>query len=127
MKLPGFTAEVVLSQTNNQDPSGLRRRALLDAESGVVPAQIDWASILSSSRGTRRLLTDRPACPLGERAVWVSRGPTEKCCKSRVRVWSPTLMQYIWVPWEGCSRDVCGGWDPGFIGWECQSAFRVAA
>jgi hypothetical protein len=140
MNMPGFTAEVLLSQTNNHyrlaaggsfprdGKTTVTRRALLDAKSAVVPAQIDWERVsrFLSSRGGVRRLWDPPACPLGQKAVWVTRGPTEKCCDVEVRVWDNDLRRYIWETQPRCGWQWCG-WNPGFTGWECQSAFRVVA
>jgi hypothetical protein len=128
MRTPGFTATASLSQTPRGGGVDRTRRTLLDAEPEVLPAQIDWSRLLSALRGGQRWLWEgRPACPPGEKAVWVSRGPTEKCCETQARVWDHYLMRYIWVTRHVCDWQVCGGWEPAFEGWECQPALRVVA
>ena len=125
MRIPGFTATASLSQTHRGGAA--RTRKAVPAEPAIVPAQVDWervSRILSSRGAVRRLWEDRPACPLGERAVWVSRGPTEACCKTEVRVWDSDQGKYTYVEVPRCGWQWCG-WNPGFTGWECQSTFRV--
>src|SRR5262245_51374655 len=110
MNMPGFTAEVSLSQTNNHcrlaAGGSLRSnrkatepmRALLDADSAVVPAQIDWERVsrFLSSRGGMRQLWDAPVCPLGQRAVWVEHPPTEKYCETKKPFFNQSTMRWEW-------------------------------
>lgn len=108
MRAPGFTASASFSQSPPGGVAGTRS-ALLDDEPGVVPAQLDWVSRFLSSRGQARWLwDDRPACPLGQRAVWVDRAAIPKYC---------------YDPQRGEFYD-CGGQEE-FHGWECQSVLRA--
>jgi len=137
MNMPRFTAEISLYQTNNHSRLAagrsflssrkitVTRRALLDAEPAVVPAQIDWERVsrfLSSREGVQRLWEGRPVCPLGQQAVWVERPPTPKYCETKRLVFNLSTLQ-----WEWTTEKYQCGWEPAFRGWECQSAFRVVA
>ena len=122
MQTPGFTATASLSQIP-RDGAGRARMPVLAAQPAVVPAQVDRervSRLLSSKGGPRWLWEDQPTCPLGQKALWVSRGLTEKCCDTVRRVWDRTLMQYVYVPAHVCDFLQCGGFEPAFTGWECQ-------
>ena len=130
MQTPGFTATASLSQTL-RGGAGRAKMPVLDAKPAVVPAQVDRervSRLLSSRGGPRWLWEDRPTCPRGQKAVWVSRGPTEKCCDTVRRVWDRVLMKYVYVPVHVCDFQQCGGFEPAFTGWECQDVqLRVVA
>jgi hypothetical protein len=134
LNMPGFTAEISLCQTKNHyrlaaggsflnnGKTTVARRALLDAQSAVVPAQIGVSRLLALRGGVRRLWEERPVCPLGQQAVWVERELTEKWCKTK-----RPFFNYSTMRWEFETVEYQCGWEQGFTGWECQSAFRVAA
>src|SRR5262245_40960832 len=125
MRTPGFTATAPLGQTRRGDAA--RKGLTVDTENSVVPAQSDSPTerieqlVQWKSRGEPKWLwSDRPRCPLGQQAVWVSRGPTAQCCDTVRRVWDKDLMQYVYVPVHVCDWQQCGGFEPAFTGWECQ-------
>ena len=129
MNMPGFTAEISLHQTNNHRLAAggsflsNGKRALLDAQSEVVPAQSNLGSRLSVlRRGVRIPLEGRPVCPPGQWAVWVERPMTEKYCETKRPFFNLSTMR-----WELRTETYQCGWNLAFSGWECQSAFRVAA
>lgn len=124
MNMPGFTAELALSRTNNHyrlgaDGSFLSngKRSSLETKSAVVPAQVNWQAVLRG--GERRSLVDRPVCPIGEQAVWVE-GQIEKECEAKRPFKNLSTMR-----WELRTVKYPCGWE-FFRGWKCQSAFRVA-
>jgi hypothetical protein len=107
MRTPGLTATASFGRTARGRVDGMKP-PLLDAEPPVVPAQIDRVSrFLSAPGGARWLWADRPACPLGQRAVWVDRDEEYYDCFDDT-TGLPTKCRI-----------------PPFHGWECQSAFLV--
>ena len=127
MRTPGFSATQSLDATR-QEGRDHTRRALLEPERALVPAQIDLVSRLSSKGGPLWLWEERPTCPLGQKAVWVNRGPREKCCDTVRRVWDKVLNRYVYQPVHVCDWQQCGGFEPAVRGWECQDVqFRVVA
>jgi hypothetical protein len=133
MRTPGFTA-APLGQTRRGD-AARKGRLMVDTEASIIPAQNDFPTerieqlALWKSRGEPKWLwSDRPRCPVGWRAVWIS-GPTENCCKvPGSPVYDPVQMR--WVPGE--EQTVCDwrrcGWGPVSERWECQPIrLRVVA
>jgi hypothetical protein len=110
MRTPGFIASAPFSRTPRGGVDG-RSVALLDAGPAVVPAQINLVPrrLGPSPGGPRLLWEDRPACPPGQRAVWVDRAEEYYRCYDE-RTGYPTWCRI-----------------PPFHGWECESTLRVVA
>jgi hypothetical protein len=74
----------------------------------VAPAQLNWMSRhWLSPGGARRLWEEGPACPPGQRSIWVDRDEEYYPCYDE-KTGYPTTCRI-----------------PPFHGWECQSTFRV--